>query len=249
MDIDIDIALFYYYSSPTLPVNCYLNLNPDIAHRNWLVLPSSDKKIHFEFPVFEDHSYNTICNKNGVRSLIKRPSENQKYIIFRTKNPDNGKSTIIGYYRVGKLFYYETKLFNNNGFVWGIEADNVHLLKKDTLEYSGPKLRQGYRLSWHKSEWKAILYDILEKISKNENISHEYQDETNRLISIFKDKIKINEWREYCKQCENKCTFYRRNTIYKNKHNSDLFSVLHNIYSKNLYSQNELLKLKRNYLK
>lgn len=247
-----DIALFYYYSSPSLSENCYLKWNPDVAYRNMLMIaPISKDKIHFEFPVFEDHSYNTICNLDGVRSLIKRPSENEKYIILRTKNMDNGKSDIIGYYKVGKCFYYETNMFNNNGFVCGIEAGKTHLLKKDALEYKGPKLRQGHRVSWNKEEWNAILNDYLVKISEKEDISQKYQDETKRLISIFKDESKINDWRVACESCEdkNKCKFYRINTKYKKGHRSDLFSVIHYVYTSNLYSRNELLKLEKIYLR
>jgi hypothetical protein len=244
-----DIALFYYYSSPSLPEDCYLQWDQDVAYRNMLMIaPVSKNKIHFEFPVFEDHSYNTICNLDGVRSLIKRPNGNEKYIIFRTKNQDTGTSDIVGYYKIGRSFYYETNMFNNNGFVWGIEADEPHLLKRDALEYRGPPLRQGYRTTWGGNEWKTRLSEILEQISVKENISQKYQNETNRVISIFKDQSKIDEWREFCESCENKCTFYRRNTIYKNKHQSDLFSVIYHAYTTNLYSRNELLKLKKIYL-
>jgi len=52
-----DSILFFYYSMPELPEYCYLNLKPEIAYRNMLMFPSDDV-IHFELPVFEDHSYN-----------------------------------------------------------------------------------------------------------------------------------------------------------------------------------------------
>ena len=247
----VDIALFYYYSSPSLSEDCYLEWDQDIAYRNMLMLaPPSEDKIHFEFPIFEDHSYNTICNWKGVKTLIKRPTENEKYIIFRTKNQDTGASNIIGYYKIDKSFYYETNMFNNNGFVWGIEASETHLLKKDALNYIGPQLRQGYKTTWGESQWKTKLIELLGQISEKENISQKYQDETNRLISIFKNESKINEWREFCENCEKKknCTFYRRNTIYKNSHQSDLFSVIHYAHTTNLYSRNELLNLNKIYI-
>ncbi len=244
-----DIALFYYYSSPSLPENCYLQWDQDVAYRNMLmIVPISENKIHFEFPVFEDHSYNTICNLGGVRSLIKRQSENDKYIIFRTKNPDSGKSNIVGYYKIGRSFFYKTNMFNNNGFVCGMEASESHLLRKGTLEYRGPPLKRGYRLSWHMPEWKERLSEILVRISEHEDISQKYQDETNRLISIFQDETKINDWRECCEQCEEKCTFYRHNSRYKNKNKSDLFSVIHHTYTSNLYSRNKLLSIAKIYL-
>lgn len=247
----VDIALFYYYSSPSLPEDCYLGWDQDIAYRNMLMIaPVSKDKIHFEFPVFEDHSYNTICNWKGVKTLIKRPNDNEKYIIFRTKNQDTGASNIIGYYKIDKSFYYETNMFDNNGFVWGIEANETHLLKKDALNYNGPQFRQGYKTTWGESQWKTKLIELKEQISEKENISQKYQDETNRLISIFKNKSKINEWREFCENCEKKknCTFYRRNIKYKKEHQSDLFSVIHYAYTTNLYSRNELLNLNKIYI-
>ncbi len=139
-------------------------------------------------------------------------------------------------------------MFNNNGFVCGMEASKSHLLKKDTLEYRGPPLKRGYRLSWHTPEWKTMLNDILAEISKYDDISQKYQDETNRLISIFRDETKINEWKEYCGQCESKCTFYRSNVRYTSKNESDLFSVIHHTYTSNLYSRNKLLSLEKIYL-
>lgn len=220
-----DIVLFYYYSSPALPESCFLHWRQDISYRNMLMFPGGgnkgSKKIHFEFPVFEDHSYNTICNLDGMRSLIKRPSNNEKYIILRTKNFDSGRISIVGYYKVRKAFYIETKLFNNNGFVCGVESVEQHLLKKDELEYCGPKIRQGYRNSWRTEVWGRELNEIFTKISDFEDVSKIYQTETNRLISIFKDSQKMQEWREHCEVCENKtrCTFYRRNRNYQ-KYNS-----------------------------
>ena len=95
-----DIVLFYYYSSPLLPEDCYLQLSKDIAYRNMFMINNESDKIHFEFPMFEDHSYNTICSTKGLRSLIKRPDSHEKYIIFRTKNIDTGECIIIGYYKI-----------------------------------------------------------------------------------------------------------------------------------------------------
>jgi len=68
--VEKDIVLFYYYSFPPVPDGCFLGLLSDIAYRNMFLLPCPGNKIHFEFPMFEDHSYNSICNRLGVRELI-----------------------------------------------------------------------------------------------------------------------------------------------------------------------------------
>lgn len=241
-----DIALFYYYSSPSLPEECFLELSNDIAYRNMFLLPCAKDKIHFEFPVFEDHSYNTICNRKGVRSLIQRPSEHEKYIIFRTRKWDTNECNVIGYYHVRRAYYQETKMFNNNGFVWGIEAGDTFLVKKGAIIYDGPNIKRGYRLSWKSNKWNEILTNFLERIKKEEDISGSYKSETNRLIELFKDEEKMNEWKEHCQSCENQkdCTLYRRFKRYNNAHpNSDIFSVINKVYKSNLYSRNELNKL------
>lgn len=250
-----DIALFYYYSTPTLPENCYLNLSKDIAYRNMFLLHCDRKLVHFEFPVFEDHSYNTICNKDGLRDLIKRPTTNDKYIIFRTRNHTTKQCNIIGYYKIKKSYYQETNKFNNNGFVWGIEAE-AHLLYKNQLPFN-KIIRRGYRRTWGENHmWEYELNRLLEEISKRNNVADEYQKETNKIINIFNDSNMICEWRESCVKCEDKkhCKVYREYNKYKLKTNgSDMYDVLHHIYKNNnennIYSRNVLIKYPKIYLK
>lgn len=246
-----DSILFYYYSMPELPEYCYLNLKPEIAYRNMLMFPSDDV-IHFELPVFEDHSYNTICNREGLKALIKRPSENEKYIIFQTYSKESERKQIIGYYRVGREFYYETKMWDNYGFVWGIESSHVHLLKKDDLEYTGQKIPRTPPRSWGSNEsWGPILDELIDEISSRQNIASLYKSETERLVNLFKNQTKLQEWREQCNQCGNiNCTFFNRNRRYNNENpESDLISVIQHAYSSNLYSRNELQNLHKHYLR
>lgn len=241
-----DIVLFYYYSSPFVPNGCFLGLSNDIAYRNIFLLPCPGNKIHFEFPMFEDHSYNTICNRHGVRNLIKRLSEHEKYIIFRTDGQN-----IIGFYRVRRAYYQETNMFNNNGFVWGIEAA-PYLIRKGRVKYNGPSLRQGYRTSWQSDEWAKILTELLGKIQGEENISDIYKSETNRLVKLFKNDKKLEEWEEACIVCgeRSNCRLYRQFDKYKREHpNSNMLSVLNRVYNSNLYSRNVLDKIPQIYLK
>ena len=137
--MDRDIVLFYYYSSPAVPNRFFLGLSNDITYRNMFLLPCPGNKIHFEFPMFEDYSYNGICNRLAVRELIKRLGNHEKYIIFRTDNKE-----LIGFYRILRAFCQETNIFNNHGFVWGIETDPC-LITKEAVKYDGPRLRQGYQ--------------------------------------------------------------------------------------------------------
>ena len=81
--MSIGIALFYYYSMLPIPRSCYLRLNQKIAYRNMFPIPMANISIHFEFPMFEDHSYNTICNRKGVRTLIQKSDLTDRYIILR----------------------------------------------------------------------------------------------------------------------------------------------------------------------
>ena len=241
-----DIVLFYYYSSPPVPNGCFLGLSNDIAYRNMFLLPCPGNKIHFEFPVFEDHSYNTICNRLGVRSLIKKPSDHEKYIIFRTENQN-----IIGFYRVLRAYYQETNMFNNNGFVWGIEGD-PYLITKGAVKYDGPRLRQGYKTSWQSSEWSELLADLLDRIQHHKNICDMYQSETIRLIELLKDDKKMKEWEENCVACEKQsnCSIYRRFEKYNREHpNPNIFVVLNKIYNSNIYSRNFLSGIPKIYLK
>lgn len=247
-----DIVLFYYYSSRSLPENCFLNLSRKVVYRNIFLFRCADNKMHFEFPVFEDHSYSTICNRIGLRNLIKRPRDQEKYIIFKTKNYDTNEDIIVGYYRVGRQYYQETRLFNNNGFVCGIEADNAYLVPKGTIIYDGPNIPRSYRVSWRTEEWSIVLNNLIDRIETQENISDLYQQETNRLIEFFQDEENIDEWRRTCINCNlrNQCNLYRRYRLYNNSHQDfDMFSVLHRVYSTNIYSRNALIQIPRIYLR
>jgi hypothetical protein len=209
------------------------------------LLPCPDKKIHFEFPVFEDHSYNTICNRLGVRALIQRPKSRAKYIIFRTRDND-----IIGFYRVRRAYYQETDMFNNNGFVWGIEAD-AYLIRKEAVKYKGAPLRQGFKASWHSEARANLLNELLYDIERQGNIAHLYQSETNRLIGILKSSQRIKQWQEYCESCASQaeCTVHSYFEKYNREHRgANIFLALNHVYKSNLYSRNALTTIPKVYL-
>ncbi|KKL93668.1 hypothetical protein LCGC14_1872390 [marine sediment metagenome] len=247
-----DIVLFYYYSTSPFPTDCYLEISNDIVHRNLFLFKCDDGKIHFEFPMFENHTYNSICNRRGVRSLIKRDND-KKYIIFRTIDKKKRQRHIIGYYKVGKQYYQETNLFNNNGFVCGFEASETHLLKKGDLIFKDRSIGRGYNVSWHTEKMNKKLNSFLDKIQdKSVNVSDLYQNETSLLISLFKDKERIEEWRTSCKTCESKkkCYFFKYNERYTKKNpNSNMFDIINKVYNSNIYSKNVLDKIKKIYIR
>ena len=249
--LDRDIALFYYYSSPPLPEGCFLGMSNEIAYRNMFMLPCPDSRIHFEFPVFEDHSYNTICNRVGLRALITKPTEHDKYIVFRTRNHRVGGQDIVGFYRIRRAYYQETNMFNNNGFVWGIEAD-PHLVRSNSLKYQGPPIPQGPRVSWNTNFWSELLNDLLDKIADEENLSDLYQSEASRIVELLKSGETMARWERYCGSCPSQscCAIYTHYSNYVRTHpDSSMFAALRHSYSSNLYSKNVLNQLPRVYLK
>lgn len=240
-----DIVLFYYYSSPSVPEGCFLQLSSEIAYRNLLLLPCPGYKIHFEFPMFEDHSYNTICNRVGLRNLLQRPN-NDKYIIFRT-----GDQNIVGFYHVRRAYYQETNMFNNNGFVWGVEAD-PYLIRKGVIKYKNLPLRQGFKASWHKDKWAEVLNELLLKIQEEENLSNIYKSEANRLVRLLKSREEMRKWQEYCISCryQSNCALKHHFDKYNREHEeSDIFHALNNVYNSNLYSRSVLTGIPKIYLK
>jgi hypothetical protein len=142
-------------------------------------------------------------------------------------------------------------MWDNYGFVWGVESSDVHLLKKDELEYTGQKIPRTPPRSWGSNErWGPIFDGLIEDISSRPNIASLYQSETKRLVNLFKNPQKLQEWRENCGRCGNrKCTFFNRDNEYQKEQKSDLISVIQHAYSTNLYSLNELQRLDKHYLR
>ena len=94
---------------------------------------------------------------------MKRRSK-EKYIIFRTKDIDLNKRYIIGFYKIGKIYFQETKKFNNNGFVCGIESSEVCLLRKGEILLQDITIKRGHRASWTSEERNEQLSNFLEEI-------------------------------------------------------------------------------------
>ena len=149
------------------------------------------------------------------------------------------------------IYYQETNMFNSNGYIWGIESLERHLIKKETILYE-KKVTRNYRTSWGPNKkYNQYLNNLLNEIKKHENISKIYKNETNRLVELFKNKNEVEKWKKACECCEKKsrCTLNRRYKRYAKKNkNSDMFSAINNIYNSNIYSKNELNKIQKKYI-
>jgi len=202
--------------------------------------------------MFEDHSYNTICNRVGLRKLITSKAKD-KYIIFRTKDNDLNRRYIMGYYKIGKIYFQESKKFNNNGLVCGIESSEVCLLRKDEILLKDKTIKRGHTGTWVSNKRKRQLLGFLEDIkSKGHGFSDRYKNDTNRLIKLFKDKSKGIEWKNNCKICSNQedCFFFKYNQkVIENNPHTDMYEIINKVYNTNLYSKNILEKISKNYIR
>lgn len=231
-----------------MPDCCYLQMRPDIAYRNMLLLPCENKRIHFELPFFEDHSYNTICNRYGVMSIIQRPESNEKFILFKTTNQMTGEASVVGYYRVGQAYYQESKVFNNNGFVWGFSAAEPHLVKLREVIFDVPRPGRGYKKTWDTdSRWPPILRDLLRRARAKADCASIYRAETNRLVSLLKDERQVSEWRRQCGSCDARleCAVHRHYSKIERESGCDMYSAINRIYRGTIYSRNLLSKSRR----
>lgn len=243
-----DLYMFYYWSTYKPPEGCWLDISENIAHRNLFLLRDSSGEVHFEFPSFEDHTYNTICQGNNLKSLIKRDSDKDKYILFRTNSPEIDKNIVVGYYKINRAYYQETNLFDDRGYVWSIETDEPYLISSGLVEtdYS----ERPPVCSWRQDKYKKMLNRLIDEVENHKNIQDQYRKETNKLISIFQDSKKMEKWKEYCETCGKKeeCVISKKFKKYKRKHSRDMFSVLNNVYNSNLYSKNILKEKTKHYI-
>ncbi|MHA2327831.1 MAG: hypothetical protein ACXACR_04870 [Candidatus Hodarchaeales archaeon] len=180
--------------------------------------------------------------------LIRRPTENERYAIFITYDYSLKKTIVVGYYKLGRIFYYETDYFNNDGFVVGFEASKTYLVKRGVC-----KLRESFsimpRRTWSRNPDKDFnfLFRYIDEIEAHKNLSNVYQQKTLQIISTLKDNARIEEFKDKCKVCKDikRCLLSKKNFEYLkstsgNKHYHD---VLHSIYNSYLYSKNKLDEL------
>jgi hypothetical protein len=177
--------------------------------------------------------------------IIQRPDSNEKYVLFKTTDQTSGEASVIGYYRVGHAYYQESKVFNNNGFVWGFSASEPHLIKLGEVPFRVARPGRGYKKTWDTdSRWPPILRDIMRKVRAKPNYAVLYQGETNRLVSLLKDQRQVDEWRQHCDSCNNRliCSVYRYYSRVERENGCDMYSAINRIYRGSIYSRNLLCK-------
>jgi len=99
------IACFPYYSLPVFPKECKFSFNSNLFLRDMLACISSDKH-HYEYPKFQDFSYDIGCMGKNLPRIISEFLEGKEvYILFRTSLYDfsNKKTYLSGYIKYQKL--------------------------------------------------------------------------------------------------------------------------------------------------
>ena len=68
---DSFIASFPYYSLPVFPTDCKFNFNSDLFLRDMLAC-ISNKENHYEYPKFQDFSYDIGCMGRNLIKIIRK---------------------------------------------------------------------------------------------------------------------------------------------------------------------------------
>ncbi len=182
-----------------MPKGCKL-FNPEIQNRDLLMCNPSNTG-HYQYPKFEDFSYDTGCHEREVIKFLKNPDP-VKYVVFYTRRTDfkgNGKNKIVGFFKVGITNRTKTKLI----------ASRKILLKKQhqpTIDYTS----RGVPVSWGNSGIKDFLNDKLNELinSNDMDASPDYQNETIGIMNHLKLSSGRKRIIEFCENCSEKSKCY-----------------------------------------
>lgn len=191
--------LFYYNSLPDLPVKCPY-FSPHIMHRDFLLCNPTNTG-HYQYPRFETLSYDEGCHRRKVHSFLQQ-SDPDKYVLFYTRHTDTqseSKNVVVGYFKVGR---FTKKPF---GFV----ASDLVLLSRNKaipISYKG----RGVPTSWGHSKIKSALNRILQNLMSltSDDISVQYQNETRKVMAMFRSRSGKKAMLETCKNCTYRTSCY-----------------------------------------
>ncbi len=208
--LNMFVFLFYYYSLPEFPEKCKVVLRNDIILRDLLLCSG---KFHYEYPRFENFSYDDICHNDQVRKLLNSDEE-EKYIILYSRYKflnDSKESYITGYFKVGEKYkrkynYLKTKES------YGFSASEYCLIKRNEafkIDYTGQGVPSN-KGDGEMSKKLELYLDKLKNLNPKNNVSDIYKSETNRILNLLSsdnglDFIKTNCTNGGCK--EKKCYF------------------------------------------
>lgn len=211
------IVSFPYYSLPVFPNDCEFNFNSDIFLRDMLAC-ISNRENHYEYPKFQDFSYDIGCMGKNLPKIIKEFLDGKEvYILYRTTqyNFTNKKTYISGYYKVSKAFRLKTQVLGKEKPFYGIfSSENVFLNKRDVNNWKYKHNRgaiysenEKYTEYFHQ---QVEYYKSFLKTSKNKKSI--YQSKT---IEWMKRLKKDSFRKEILDFCSNKCL--HENCFLKNR--------------------------------
>lgn len=248
---DLFIASLPYYSQPEFPNDCKFSFNSDIFLRDMLGCLSS-KENHYEYPKFQDFSYDVGCMRRNLPRIIKEFLDGKEvYILFRTTQYDfsNKKTYISGYYKISKAFRLKTYVLGKEKPFCGVFSnENVFLNKLDANSWKGKQIRGAiYSTNEKYTEYfhqQIEYYKSFSKTSKNKKLIY------HKKTIEWMEKLKQDSFRkEILDFCPNKCLYdncFLKNKIlnYQKKWGNKFH--LNYLYDSKVYLTDIVEKLKRN---
>jgi hypothetical protein len=163
--------LFYYNSLPDMPSECPL-FTSDVMHRDFFMCNPTNTG-HYQYPKFENLSYDEICHKRKVCSFLEKSD--------------------LGYFKVGE------EIANPRGFF----ASESILLPKHTcieINYSSRGIPVSWGHSSVKDDVSRILRRL--QHIRTRNISEKYADETRKIMSYLNNIERMRELINICEECD-----------------------------------------------
>jgi hypothetical protein len=179
-----------------MPEDCKL-FSSEVMHRD-LFMCNPTNTGHYEYPKFEDMSYDEGCHCIELRRFLGRcdPDKPDKYVVFYTRHTQlDGKyeNKIVGYFKVGKQFQKPRMGFNSSETVLLPKADC-----KGTKYHS-----RGVPVEWGCSSVKKQIDNLLPNLIKrqDQSIAELYKTETNRIMNYMNDEDSRRRLVEKCEAC------------------------------------------------
>jgi len=246
---NIFIACLHYYSFPIFPRDCKFNFNSEFFLRDMLACSSNDENNHYEYPKFQDFSYDMGCNiKNIPRIKNEFLDGKDVYVLFRTtlKNIDKSISYISGYYRISQVYKINTWVLGTFDH-FGFKSDEVIFVKKEDAKPWTSKQKRGAVYSTN-SKYKAYLFSLLKHykslLNTKKNQSENYKNLTLKLLKNLKDQKFRSLIYNSCTDCiKNECFLKKRMIYFQKKTNDKDYFYLDYLYNQNVFLTDILDKL------
>lgn len=182
------IKFIYYYSLPEFPKECKIIKDNSIILRDLFLCVNN---YHYEYPRFEDFSYDDICRGRNIRKLLKSKDPDNYILLFTRYRFLNRKekSYIIGYFKVGEKYLRKFKNLRKsvNKESWGFEASEVFLIRRNEdflTDYNYRSVPSSDGTGEMSKELPNILNKFL-NLNPELNVKDLYQSETNRIINLL----------------------------------------------------------------